>query len=268
MPLSWLDRVSLSDQKEATAQRFFEVTKELARRCQGENFEYHSDPGLTNLDEVAQLWWLQARHGDMAATAASVPATALTGAAGVLGGTPIEGAEIRHGQLEKAVATGHGFNPVPNGLSAVSLALGVSGRAGMFSPLLLALGAVGPLLTAVPVAMQAAGDGNAPVHEMAHAMQFLLLGDLVRKGVLDSSDLVAIQNHQGPTGYLWGGDTEAAAHHAEVTGKADDLFEVLRKRCLHRLDSRYGAEAGAKKQVAAKILGEHQEWIEKQLKGS
>ncbi len=100
---------------------------------------------------------------------------------------------------------------------------------------------------------------------MAHAMQFLVLGDLVQKGTLDASDLVAIQNDQGPTGYLWGGDSEAAVRKAEISGESDALFEVLLQRCQHRLEERYGPESATRQAQAQAILVEHRDWVKQRL---
>lgn len=260
VPLSPLDRLSLSSKKESMAQRYYQTTVALAQRCNVDGFEYHSTPGLSNLDEIGKLWMLQAREGNWANSVASVPATALTGAAGALGGTPIEGAQIKGGKLVKATATGHGLNPFVNALSAVALGIGISGAAGGFSPLMVALGALGPLLTAAPLLVQATTDSNAPVHELAHAMQFLVLGDLLNRKILDSADLVAIQNDQGATGYLWGGESERAAHAAETSGDPSLLFEVLRKRCRERLSDR-PLQMGQ----AEALLTAHEEWVKKTL---
>ena len=265
VPLSIWDRMSLSDSKEDLAQRYYDTTRALAERCQIDGFEYHPTPGLSNLDEVGKLWMLQARQGSWTNTLASIPATALTGAAGVLGGTPIEGVTVRQGKVTGATATGHGFNPMLNAASALSLALGVSGAAGQFSPILMALGAVGPLLTVAPLVLQSTSDLNAPVHEMAHAMQFLVLGDLVNQKILEPTDLVAIQNDQGRTGYLWGGETEEAAHQAESTGDPSKIFAVLRKRCREHLSERY-PHSKDRLQKATSILNKHEKWVTEQLK--
>lgn len=260
IPLSRLDKISLSDSKESLAQRYYETTLGLAQRCDIQGFAYHASPGLSNLDEISKLWMLQAREGKWTDTLASIPATAFTGAAGALGGTPIEGAEIQNGRLVGASATGHGFNPVLNGLSAIALGIGVSGVAGQFSPLMIALGAVGPLLTAAPLLVQATTSANAPVHELAHAMQFLVLGDMLNRKILDSSDLVAIQNDQGATGYLWGGQSERAAREAETSGDPSPLFEVLRERCRERL-----AHRPQQLSQAETLLDAHAEWVKQKL---
>lgn len=265
VPLSWLDKISLSDDKKALAQRYYDVTCELAERTVGDIFEYQATPGLTNLDEVAQLWWLQAKEGSLTSTLASLPATLVTGVAGVLGGTPIESARTHQGKLAHVSASGHGLNIPLNAASALALAVGIAGVASGFAPLLLAAGLAGPLLTATPLLVQAFGDTNAPVHEMAHAMQFLVLGDLVKRGTLDASDMVAIQNDQGPTGYLWGGDSEAAVRKAEVSGESDALFEVLLERCQQRLEQRYGPESAPRQAEAQAILEDHRDWVKQRL---
>jgi hypothetical protein len=265
-PLSWLDKVSLDQSQTRLADKFYGATRELAQRCNVDHFEYRSGPGLTNLDEVGKLWWLQIRHGELGQTLKSIPATLFTGLAGGLGGTPVEGARIKKGKVTQVSAVGHGFNLGVNLLSACSLGLGLAGVAGPLAPVLMALGAVGPLLTLSPLLLQATKQGNAPVHEMAHAMQFLVLGGLVNQGLLTAQDLVAIQNDQSKVGYLWGGKTEEAAHIAERSGDLGPLFETLRTRCRDRVQKRYSDPARAE-QVDA-IISQHKKWVTQRLEVS
>lgn len=186
IPLSIADRLSLNSEKKQIAQAYFEVGRELARRVTGDSdgFRYKSTPGLTNLDDSASLFALQARHGDGATTARSVPVTIAAMAMGALSNVPIEGARIENGQVTEARSTGHSLNPVLNIASAV-----VAGVALTLAPPLAAFALAGPLLTATPLVAQRLGKTNAPVHEMAHAMQYLLLGDLVNRGMLDASEI-------------------------------------------------------------------------------
>ena len=109
-------------------------------------------------------------------------------AMGALSNVPIEGATVKEGKLTEARATGHSLNPVLNVASAVAAAVAFT-----LAPPLAVVGLAGPLLTASPLVAQRFGDTNAPVHEMAHAVQFLLLGDLMNRGMIDPSDMVAIQ---------------------------------------------------------------------------
>lgn len=262
VPLSLADRISLGAEKKELAQAFFSVGRELAKRVTGDpdRFEYHKSPGLTNLDDSASLWALQAKHGDKGTTARSVPVTMLAMAAGALNNVPIEGATVEGGRLVSVKATGHGLNPLLNAASAVA-----AGVALTIAPPLAAVALAGPLLTASPLLMQRFGDTNAPVHEMAHGMQFLLLGDLLNKGMVDASDFVAMQNDTGPTGYLWGGETEKAAHAAEKDGDIGPMFEVLRKRVAERLEERHSLAAGPLIEDAHRVLATHERWMTEAL---
>jgi hypothetical protein len=260
----------LTPEKTRLAQAYYQVCEELAGRTLGspQAFQY-SNPLISNLPDVARLWSLQARHGGLGTTLASVPATLLSGVAGTLGGTPLEGATITDGKLTGVQAHGHGFNLAVNAASAVALGLSVAGRASSFRPLLAVLSLAGPLLTTAPLVAQRFGDGNAPVHEMAHSLQYLLLGDLLNKGVLDSRDLVTIQNTVDPhTGYLWGGRTEAAAHYAETTGDPSKIFQVLREGASLHLQQRYGSAAKPRLEALQKNLADNETWIKKRLTNS
>lgn len=262
LPLSLADRISLSPSKKQRAQAFYAVGRELARRVTGdpERFEYRRTAGLTNVDDAVSLWSLQAKHGDAATTAKSVPVTLLAVAAGAVNNVPIEGATVEGGKLVSVKATGHSLNPLLNAASAVA-----AGVALTLAPPLAAIALAGPLLTAAPLVVQRFGDTNAPVHEMAHGMQFLLAGDLLNRGLVDESDLVAMQNDADSTGYLWGGETEKAAHAAETTGDLAPMFDVLRKRVAERLEERHSLAAAPLVEEAHRVLDGHEAWMTREL---
>ncbi len=267
IPLSGVDRWTLSASKKRTAQAYYQAARELAEQVVGDEraFEYR-DAGLTNADEIVDLWAQQARYGDRGETVKSLPISVALGAVGAIGGTPIEGVKVVKGELTKALATGHGWNPIMNAFSGICLvgavASLVTGMATFAAPLLGGLAVAGPLLTfASPVLSQRFGNLNAPVHETAHAMQFLLLGDLLNQGCIDSRDFFEIQNDaDGCSGYLWGGATEKAAHHAETTGDPSLLFETIRQQGTAHLLERYG-ENTPKVARLHERMDFHEQWI-------
>jgi hypothetical protein len=252
--------MSLSQSQQDVAQLFYQVGRELARRVTGNPDAFHYQPShASNVGSTFKLWALQARHGDLGTTVRSLPATLGAAALGAVGNTPIEGARIHDGKLVEARASGHGFNLLLNAASAVTF-----GVVGTLVPPLLPFVLLTPLMTAVPLVAQKVGDTNAPVHEMAHAMQFLLLGDLLNHGHIDASDLVHIQNDVKKSGYLWGGKTEEAAHAAETTGQVEPMFDVLRERVSDRLEEKHGV-GNPLVGEALQRLDDHQKWMTREL---
>ncbi|MDQ7824841.1 MAG: hypothetical protein RDV48_18730 [Candidatus Eremiobacteraeota bacterium] len=263
LPLSFADRISLTSGKKQVAEAYYQVGRELAKRVTGDadHFRYEG-VGLTNLDEAASLWSLQAKHGDVATTLRSVPVTVTAMALGALNNVPIEGAKVEGGRLVETHASGHNLNPLLNIASLVAAGVSFAMVPG-FAPLALAA----PLLTAAVLAVQRFGSTNAPVHEMTHGIQFLLAGDLLNRGMIDESDFVAIQNDTNAIGYLWGGETEKAARASETTGDIKPVFDVIRKRVAERLEERYSMGAQPVIEQANKLLDGHQDWMTRELAG-
>lgn len=256
VPLSFMDRASLGKyasgfSKQAAAQVYFEIMRDLAEELLGSRSKAtYSNINVTNLHKVISLWNQQRAHGSKLKTALSLPASLVLGFIGGVQGAPIENARLegegKDTRLKDVSATGHGANVVGQLISAAAIMTAMATGVATMGPLLalFGIGMLAPTGAVAPLLRQRFGEANAPVHEMAHSIQFLTLGYVLRAGIIDAQDYYDIQNDMNVIGYLWGGKTESEGAIAAEKGVAvKPIFDTLRTLGKKHLEKRYKGEA-------------------------
>ncbi len=238
VPISWMDRAPLDLPRIQQAQRFYDAARYLSTHFQGAARVKYGSATLGNFDEVIRLYWQQlkaGRWGDKLKAGLN-PWMWLMILVGSLANVPIESFTLEKGEVTEARATGHGLGlgNLAVGSAAVYGLLGLMATTGPLGTAALGLAALiiggsaiaGPFL---PLASLKKGQ-NKPAHELVHAMQFIVLGLALKRGIIEEeADLLAIQNKISVLGYLWGDKTEKEGTiPAEEEGKLDAMFATLK----------------------------------------
>ena len=235
VPLSFIDRATLGQERQVLAQTYYEISRDLAEEvCGTPDAAKFKNVNFSNLPDVLSLWLNQARYGKGSDTLWSIPVTLLATLLGTIGGTPIEGVSIKGGKVVGSSASGHGMNLlVSGGVAAGFMLLGTPATAALAGLLLGGYSGITNL---------AKKDLNAPVHELVHSIQFLTLGKALKDEIIDTQDFFEIQNDVNSKGYLWGGETEEATHKVEGSGEIGPIFETMIRLGDAHLKRRYPQE--------------------------
>ena len=240
VPISLMDRTTLTIEKIQQAQRYYEAAQYLSAHFAGAANVKYGSAFFGNFDEVIRLYWQQlkaGRFGDkMKAGLNPVMWSAIL--IGSLANTPIESFTLEKGHVSEVRATGHGAGvgniafgtAIAYGLG--TLALGMGGLSiGSVAALLGATIAVGASVGG-PIAatlLQLKKGQHKPAHVLVHSMQYLVLGLALKNGYIEEdADLLAIQNKISVLGYLWGDKTEhEGTIPAEEESHLDPVFKTL-----------------------------------------